>query len=101
MRIENFTKQIEQMGFVDTGDRVPQDDWLRTCRAPERLATALEWLNLGGTVGKKHEYHVTFQPPENGLVDKLGLPVSVDTVVHDGVEHFFEHRHRELPSIGV
>jgi hypothetical protein len=93
MKIQDFIQKIEELGFVEDGSitrlRGPDVDFPRSYKAPERLAAAVEWLNVSGTDLKKPDkanHSVIFQPPKEGLVDQLGLPVSWDTVLIDGVE---------------
>jgi len=95
MKVQDFVLKLEELGFIDDGLRLSPDDFVRSYRAPERLATAVEYLNLGGTRGRE-EYSVTFQPPESGLVDTLGLPVSFDTMVMNGVETWYRELGTEL-----
>jgi hypothetical protein len=83
MKVEVFSQKLEALGFADTGERLSKENpFVRSYRTPERLAPAVEYLNLGGTRGEA-EYFVTFQPPEVGLIDTLGFPVSTDIVVID------------------
>ena len=85
MKVEDFIQKLKELGFVDTGDRVSKDDFIRSYNPPERLAAAITSLNLG--TGGESKYCVSLQPPEDGLVDKLGLSIWTDTVVIDGITY--------------